>query len=50
MTEKIRIVVTVIALLELTKNKVIGLSTTEGDDDILIRPVASVPQPAASIA
>jgi segregation and condensation protein A len=50
MTEKIRIVVTVIALLELTKNKVISLSTTEGDDDIMIRPVASVPQPAASLA
>jgi chromatin segregation and condensation protein Rec8/ScpA/Scc1 (kleisin family) len=50
MTEKIRIVVTVIALLELTKNKVIGLSGGEGDDDIMIRPAESVPQPAASIA
>jgi segregation and condensation protein A len=50
MTEKIRVVVTVIALLELTKNKVIHISGTAGDDDILIRPAESVMQPAASIA
>jgi segregation and condensation protein A len=50
MTEKIRVVVTVIALLELTKNKVIHISGTAGDDDILIRPAESVTQPAASIA
>jgi segregation and condensation protein A len=38
MTEKVRIVVTIIALLELTKNKVITLSPLEGGNDILIRP------------
>ena len=38
MTEKVRIVVTIIAILELTKNKVITLSSMDGGDDILIRP------------
>jgi segregation and condensation protein A len=38
MTEKVRIVVTIIAILELTKNKVVTLSPLEGDTDILIRP------------
>lgn len=38
MTEKIRIIVTVMALLEMTKNKVISLSAEEGMDDIIIRP------------
>ena len=37
MVEKIRIVVTVIAVLELTKNKVIVLSPAEGREDIAIR-------------
>ena len=50
MTEKLRIVVTVIALLELTKNKVISLMGAEGDDDIMISPAESVSQPAVSIA
>jgi segregation and condensation protein A len=39
MTEKIRIIVTLIALLELAKNKVISLLPVEGGDDILIRAV-----------
>ena len=38
MTEKIRIVVTIIALLEMTKNKLISLSPAKGRDDIAIRP------------
>lgn len=38
MTDKIRIIVTVMALLEMTKNKVISLAPVEGSDDILIRP------------
>ena len=38
MTEKVRIVVTIIAILELTKNKVITLTPMEGGNDILIRP------------
>jgi chromatin segregation and condensation protein Rec8/ScpA/Scc1 (kleisin family) len=50
MTDKIRIVVTVIALLELTKNKVISLSGTEGADDIMISPARPVAQPLASTA
>jgi segregation and condensation protein A len=37
MTEKVRIIVTVIALLELTKNKVIALAAAAGGDDIAIR-------------
>lgn len=39
MVEKIRIIVTVMALLELTKNKVIGLAAVEGREDIAIRPL-----------
>jgi segregation and condensation protein A len=42
LTEKIRIIVTVIALLELTKNKIISLTAVEGKDDIAIRPASSV--------
>ena len=41
MTEKIRVIVTVIALLEMAKNKVVSLQSVEGADDIAIRPVAS---------
>jgi segregation and condensation protein A len=41
MTEKIRIIVTVIALLEMTKNQIISLSRVEGADDISIRPFNS---------
>ena len=37
MTEKVRIIVTVIALLELTKNKVIALAAAATGDDIAIR-------------
>jgi segregation and condensation protein A len=49
MTEKIRIIVTVMALLEMTKNKVISLTAVDGSDDILIRPAApEVILPAAS--
>jgi segregation and condensation protein A len=39
MVEKIRIIVTVMAVLELTKNKVITLASVEGRDDIAIRPL-----------
>ena len=42
MTEKVRIIVTIIALLEMTKNKVISLAPTEGSDDILIRPATPI--------
>ncbi len=48
MTEKIRIIVTVIALLEMAKNKAITLSAMEGEEDILIRS-AGVEQLAAVI-
>jgi segregation and condensation protein A len=41
MTEKVRVIVTIIALLELTKNKVIVLGRVEGKDDISIRPAAA---------
>ncbi len=37
MVEKIRIIVTVMAVLELTKNKVVALSVVEGREDIGIR-------------
>ncbi|MFN0157864.1 MAG: segregation and condensation protein A [Bacteroidota bacterium] len=50
MTEKIRIIVTVMALLEMTKNKIISLSPTVGEDDITIRsttPEFSLPTVAA---
>jgi segregation and condensation protein A len=38
MTEKIRIIVTVIALLEMAKNKIVSLRSVEGVDDIVILP------------
>ncbi len=38
MTEKLRVIVTVIALLEMAKNKLVSLQSAEGFDDILIRP------------
>lgn len=41
MTEKVRIIVTIIALLELTKNRIITLDRVEGKDDIGIRLVAA---------
>jgi chromatin segregation and condensation protein Rec8/ScpA/Scc1 (kleisin family) len=48
MTEKIRVIVTIIALLELTKNKIIALAAVEDKDDIAIRqatPVVPLPLP-----
>lgn len=42
MTEKIRVIVTIIALLELTKNKFIFLAAVEGADDIAIRQATPV--------
>jgi segregation and condensation protein A len=49
MTEKVRIIVTIIAILELTKNKVISLGPVESTDDILIRQVTPVvPMTAAT--
>lgn len=36
MTEKMRIIVTVIALLEMAKNKAVSLLPMEGEDDILV--------------
>ncbi len=36
MTEKIRIIVTVIALLEMAKNKIIGFRPTEYEDDFVV--------------
>lgn len=49
MTEKMRIIVTIIALLEMTKNKVISLLPMESEDDIIIAPVtlqSTVPENA----
>jgi len=46
MTEKIRIIVTIIALLELTKNQIISISAVQGQDDVAIRlatPVIALP-------
>jgi len=40
MTEKIRIIVTVIAILELVKNKMLTLQPVDGRDDILLQPLA----------
>ena len=37
MTDKIRVIVTIIALLELTKNKMISLAAADGGNDIAIR-------------
>ncbi len=49
MTEKLRIIVTVIAVLELTKNKVLSLAPMEGKMDIMIRAATPVlPLAAAS--
>jgi segregation and condensation protein A len=42
MTEKLRIIVTVIAILELTKNKIITLAAVEGKDDVSIQPFTPV--------
>ena len=37
MTEKMRIIVTVIAILEMAKNKAVSISPMEGVEDILIK-------------
>jgi len=50
MTDKLRIIVTVIALLELTKNKVLSLSPVEGETDIAIRPTTPVISLPAALA
>ena len=42
MTEKVRIIVTVIALLELTKNSVIGFGRSGDGDDVTIIPLGSL--------
>ena len=42
MTEKVRIIVTVIALLELTKNRVIGFARSGNTDDVSIVPLAAL--------
>jgi segregation and condensation protein A len=49
MVEKMRIIVTVMALLELTKNKVIGLAAVEGREDIAIRPLTPLAPMALAI-
>ncbi len=49
MTEKMRIIVTVIALLEMTKNKVISLASAESGDDIVITQLA-IPVPLSETA
>ncbi len=46
MTDKVRVIVTIIALLEMAKNKVIALSAVDGQDDIRIRSAG----PALSVA
>jgi segregation and condensation protein A len=48
MTEKIRIIVTVIALLEMTKNKLILLGRVDGTDDIAIRPLLPTAVPVTA--
>lgn len=45
MTEKIRIIVTIIALLEMAKNKVIALLPLENEDDIIIVQATTSLQP-----
>ena len=42
MTDKVRIIVTVIALLELTKNSVIGFGRSGDGDDVAIIPLGSL--------
>jgi chromatin segregation and condensation protein Rec8/ScpA/Scc1 (kleisin family) len=41
MNEKIRIIVTLIALLELAKNKAISLRPTDEENDVMILPSSS---------
>jgi len=42
MTEKVRVIVTIIALLELTKNSIVSLTPVPGMDDVSIRPLTPV--------
>jgi segregation and condensation protein A len=42
MTEKLRVIVTVMSLLEMTKNNIVRLSPLDGMEDILIQPVESL--------
>lgn len=41
MTEKIRIIVTIIAMLEMVKNKIIGIRATDYEDDFIIYRIRS---------
>ena len=43
MTEKIRIIVTIIAMLEMVKNKIIGIRPTEYEDDFIIYKLRNEP-------
>jgi len=43
MTEKIRIIVTIIALLEMAKNRVVSLKPTDDGEDVLIEPSDGIP-------
>ena len=42
MTDKIRVIVTIIALLELTKNRIVSLAAADGGDDVAIRQATPV--------
>ncbi len=50
MTEKLRVIVTIIALLELTKNKVISIGPVSGRDDIAVRLLRPVGPASAGAA
>ncbi len=43
MTEKIRIIVTIIAMLEMVKNKIIALRVADHEDDFIIYKVTGIP-------
>jgi len=43
MTEKIRIIVTIVAMLELVKNKIVGIRPTDHDDDFIIYKIGAQP-------
>jgi segregation and condensation protein A len=49
MTDKIRIIVTIIAILELTKNKIISVGPVLGKDDIAIRQATPVVPIASTV-
>jgi segregation and condensation protein A len=50
MADKVRVIVTIIALLEMAKNKVIALSPVDGQDDIRIRAAGPSLPVAAGVA